>query len=81
MTKLQISLTDQEASLLSQRAASLGYDVTKYAKFILAREAEDALRDIPNFKASPNMEELVAQAVEDDKNGKSRKWPLGKYDN
>lgn len=44
MTKLQISLTDEETQLLQEKADLLGYDVTKYAKFILAGEAVDQMK-------------------------------------
>lgn len=81
MTKLQITLTDREAELLSQRASDLGYDVTKYAKFILAREAESALRNIPVFKASPPMDKLIVEAVKEDEQGQTKDWPTGSYDN
>ena len=81
MTKLQITLTDQEADLLTVKAAALGYDVTKYAKFILAREAEEALKSVPSYGASKDMERVIDEAIKEDKQGKSQEWKLGKYDN
>jgi len=80
MTKLQITLTDQEVNLLSLKAAQLGYDVTKYAKFILAREAEDELKRVPVFRANPAMEKLIDEAIEEEKLGMVKQWPLGKHD-
>jgi hypothetical protein len=74
MTKLQITLTDQEVNLLSSRATYLGYDVTKYAKFVLAREAEDVLKSVSSYRANPPMEKIINEAIkEDDQNG-SREW-------
>ncbi|HBU21492.1 TPA: hypothetical protein DEB02_00950 [Candidatus Beckwithbacteria bacterium] len=43
MKKLQLSLTRQEAQLLELKGAQLGYDLTKYVKFILAREAASVM--------------------------------------
>lgn len=74
MTKLQITLTDQEATLLANKAAVLGYDVTKYAKFVLAREAEASVRNIPSLKANPAMETLIEEAIEEEKQGKAETW-------
>lgn len=38
-TKLQITITPEEEALLRRKAARLGYDVTKFVKFLLSREA------------------------------------------
>ena len=81
MTKLQITLTDQETQLLAMRAAVLGYDVTKYAKFVLAREASDGVSDVPVIKATPRMEKAIREGLEEYRQGKTKIWPLGKYDN
>ena len=78
MTKLQITLTDQEVSLLAQKAMALGYDITKYAKFVLAREAEDVLKSIPTFRANSNMDKLIKKAVDEDNNGLTQEWVVGK---
>ncbi len=72
MIKIQITLTDEEANLLTEKANYLGYDVTKYAKFVLAREAEEALLNTPVIKASSNMEKLIDQAVKEDKEGSTQ---------
>lgn len=76
MIKLQITLTDEENQLLAMRAASLGYDVTKYAKFLLAKEAVDCLADTPVFTASPEIEKAVKEARKEYKSGKIKSWPL-----
>jgi hypothetical protein len=75
MIKLQISLTDEENQLLVMRAACLGYDVTKYAKFLLAREALDHLKEVQIFTANPNMEQAVKEARNEFKTGKIKAWP------
>ena len=76
MTKLQITLTDQETQLPSMRAAVLGYDVTKYAKFVLAKDAVEEITSIPTFAATPKMNLLLKKALEDDNNGKSVEFKL-----
>lgn len=74
MTKLQITLTDKETQLLSMRAAVLGYNVTKYAKFVLAKDAVEQIPSIPTFIATPKMNVLLKKALKDDSNGKSVEW-------
>lgn len=80
MTKLQISLTDQETQLLSMRAAVLGYDVTKYAKFVLAKEAVEQIISVPTFIATSKMNLLLKKALKDDNRGKSIELKLN-HDN
>lgn len=81
MTKLQISLTDEEGALLAEQAMLLGYDVTKYAKFVLAQKAVEQLRVIPTFKATPKMEKIIDKGLEEYRQGKTKTWVLGQYDN
>ncbi len=79
MTKLQITLTDQETQLLAMRGGSMGYDVTKYVKYVLAREAIDGVYGIPTFKANARMEKVIKEGLEEYRQGKTKTWPLGKY--
>ena len=76
MIKLQITLTDEENQLLAMRASSLGYDVTKYAKFLLAREAVEGRDEMPVFTASANMEQSIKEARKELKAGKLKSWPI-----
>lgn len=76
MIKIQITLTDEEANILNGKAADLGYDVTKYAKFILAKEAAEALMSIPVIKASSDMEKLIDQAIKEDLEESTKVWSL-----
>lgn len=80
MTKLQITLTDQETQLLEARASLLGYDVTKYAKFVLAKEAVEQVTSVPTFVATSKMNLLLKKALKDDKRGKSIELKLN-HDN
>ncbi|MBI5620234.1 hypothetical protein HY949_00470 [Candidatus Gottesmanbacteria bacterium] len=77
MTKLQITLTDQEGALLSEQAMLLGYDVTKYAKFVLAQKAIEQLTVIPAYKATPTMERVIQQGREEYVQGKTKTRVLG----
>ena len=76
MIKLQITLTDEENQLLAMRATVLGYDVTKYAKFLLAREAVDSRDEVPVFTASTSMERAIKEANKEFKAGKLKPWPV-----
>lgn len=76
MIKLQITLTDEENQLLAMRATVLGYDVTKYAKFLLAREAVDSRDEVPVFTASTSMEQVIKEANKELKAGKLKPWPV-----
>lgn len=77
MTKLQITLTDQEGALLSEQAMLLGYDVTKYAKFVLAQKAIEQLTAIPSYKATPVMERIIQKGREEYTQGKTKTRVLG----
>ena len=76
--KLQITITDQEEKLLAQKASQLGYDVTKYAKFLLSLEAVKAFQ-IPTYTSTPDMERSIEKARAEDKAGLTKKWDSNKY--
>lgn len=76
MIKLQITLTDEENQLLAMRASVLGYDVTKYAKFLLAREAVEGRNDVPVFTSSTSMEKAIKEARNESKKGNLKSWPI-----
>lgn len=80
MTKLQITLTDEEETLLNEQALLLGYDVTKYAKFVLAQKAIEQLAATPSYKATPRMEDIVEKGLKEYRAGKTKTWVLGQYD-
>ncbi|MBI3956304.1 hypothetical protein HY339_03540 [Candidatus Gottesmanbacteria bacterium] len=80
MTKLQITLTDEEGALLSEQAMLLGYDVTKYAKFVLAQKAIEQLTAIPTHKASANIERIIRKGREEYRKGNTKTRILGQYD-
>ena len=51
MTKVQLTLTDQEAALLAGYGNQLGYNLPKVAKFIIRKAAEKILRHLRNRKS------------------------------
>lgn len=71
MNKVQLTLTKEENELLSFKAASLGYDVTKYIKFLISREAFAVADSIPTYPLSAKAEKEVLKALEEHKKGKS----------
>ncbi|OGD69860.1 hypothetical protein A3D09_02315 [Candidatus Collierbacteria bacterium RIFCSPHIGHO2_02_FULL_49_10] len=77
--KLQITLTKQEERLLSSRAEILGYDVTKYVKFLLAREALLAKPRV--FQMNESQVDRVEQAFIAEKTGETKEWHFEEDDN
>lgn len=71
MTKVQISLTNQETDLIAQRAMILGYDVTKYLKFVVSREALSVAEETPSFPLSLAAEKKALKALREFKIGKT----------
>ena len=74
MTKIQLTLTTQEANLLATKAAQLGYNLTRYIKYLISREAIGvADNEVPMFKMSPKAEKVALKALVDYKAGKTKK--------
>ena len=71
--KIQITLTPQEVSALSIKSKALGYNVTKYIKFIVSKEAQEVVEDYPTYKMPAQMEKKVLQAIKNNKAGKTVK--------
>lgn len=73
MTKVQLTLTTQEADLLSQKAMLLGYNLTRFLKFLISKEAINAFKeyDIPTFKMSAKAERNGLRALKEYKEGKA----------
>lgn len=65
MRKFQITLTPQEVAVLSFQAGKLGYDVTKYIKFLVSQEAFSVATNIPTFSLSEKLEKKSAKAQQD----------------
>lgn len=75
MVKLQLSLTDQEASLLASYGSLFGYNVTKTAKFILSKTVDQILREglIPTYPLDDELEKEGLKELKEYKAGKTTK--------
>jgi antitoxin component of RelBE/YafQ-DinJ toxin-antitoxin module len=73
MTKVQLTLTDQEAALLAGYGDQLGYSLTKIAKFFISKATEEILKKgtIPVYEMSSETEARGLAAIEEYKNGKT----------
>jgi hypothetical protein len=71
--KIQITLTPEEVAALAVRAKALGYNVTKYIKFIVSREAFEAVQSISVLEMGKALEKKTLKALKDHKKGKSKK--------
>lgn len=72
MNKIQVTLTPQETTLLSLQGQSLGYDVTKFVKFLISREVYNFASKIPTYKMSKGLENETEKALKEYKTGKLR---------
>jgi len=75
MTKVQLSLTDEEAALLSGYGAQFGYNLPKIIRYIISKAAERALREktIPVYSMSEETEKKGSQALVEHNEGKTSK--------
>ncbi|PIV08755.1 hypothetical protein COS52_01090 [Candidatus Roizmanbacteria bacterium CG03_land_8_20_14_0_80_39_12] len=71
--KVQITLTPEEVAALSIKSKALGYNVTKYIKFIVSSKAQEVVEHYPTYKMPTKMEKKVLQAIADRKVGKTVK--------
>ncbi len=71
--KVQITLTPEEVNVLSFKGKTLGYNVTKYIKYIVTREAFDAIEDFPELAMGSILEEKTIKALEEHNKGNSKK--------
>jgi len=71
MTKLQITLTDQEADILKIKAASFGYNLTRFVKFILGQKVLEYDASIPTYRMSAKTEKRVEEALADYEAGRT----------
>jgi len=71
--KIQITLTPEEVVALALRGKPLGYNVTRYIKFIVSREAFDAVESYPIIKMGALLEKKTLKALKEHKKGQSYK--------
>ena len=73
MTKVQLSLTDQEASILTGYGSRFGYSLPKTIRFVISKVTEEALKEgiVPVFKMSERTEQAGLQALQEYREGKA----------
>ena len=71
MTKIQLTLTKPEATILQNRADVFGYDISRYVKFLISKAVEQSVNStgVPTFKASAKLEKRVAEAMDNYNHG------------
>ena len=73
MQKVQITLTPEEVSALSVRSKQLGFSVSKYIRFLVAKEAHDVVSQSGEVEMmSPELEKIATEALRDLQKGKVR---------
>lgn len=70
MNKIQLTLTPQETTLLALQGQPLGYDVTKFVKFLVSREVYNFSSKISTYKMSRDLEDKTEKALKEYKTGK-----------
>lgn len=71
--KIQLTLTPEEITALSFKGKALGYNVTKYVKFLVMKEAYSVIESIPACQLSPRQEKKTLKAIKEYKGGKAKK--------
>ena len=72
MTKVQLTLTDQEAAILRRYGARFGYSLPKTIRYVISKASERILDEaaIPEYKMSKKTEEQGLKALKEYKEGK-----------
>ena len=75
MTKVQLTLTDQEVQAISVIGSKYGYTLTKTLKFIVGREAAQIIDDtnLPTFEMSQDNEIRGIRTLKEHRSGKTVK--------
>jgi hypothetical protein len=75
MAKLQLTLTDNEADILSNYGSQFGYNLSKTVRFLISKATERiiAQRTIPEFPLSEENEKIGLEAFKEHRAGKSIK--------
>ena len=73
MTKVQLTLTDQEAALLTGYGDQFGYNLPKVTRFFISKATEEILKRgvIPVYEMSEETERIGLQALADHRAGKT----------
>lgn len=75
MTKVQLTLTDQEVRAISSIGSRYGYNLPKTLKFIVGREAARFIDDssLPTYEMSQKNESRVIKTLKEHRLGKTIK--------
>lgn len=75
MTKVQLSLTDQEATILERYGSQFGYNLPKTIRFVISKASEEFLKEgaVPVYPMSEKTEKKGLGAVKEYKAGKTTK--------
>ncbi|PJE62866.1 hypothetical protein COU88_02675 [Candidatus Roizmanbacteria bacterium CG10_big_fil_rev_8_21_14_0_10_39_6] len=71
MQKIQITLTPEETNAIGFRAKKLGFSVTKYVRFLVAKEANDVVNHETVQTLSTKLENETLKALAEHKNHES----------
>lgn len=74
--KIQITLTPEEIAVLSLKGKRLGYNATKYVKFLIMKEAYSVVESIPVSFLPPKLEEETLLALKEYHQKKTKKVGL-----
>ena len=69
MTKIQLTLNNQETAVLQDKADLMGYDLAKYLKFFVAKLTEQSLYEERIYPMSDKMEKRYDEAMDNYKKG------------
>lgn len=73
MTKVQLSLTSQEAAILTSYGSQFGYNLPKTIRFIISKASENFLNEgtIPEYKMKAETEQKGLDAISEQKKGET----------
>jgi hypothetical protein len=73
MTKVQLSLTNQEAAILTSYGSQFGYNLSKTIRFVISKASEEFLKEspIPVYQMSERAEKEGLEALNEYKKGKT----------
>lgn len=73
MTKVQLSLTQEEAAILTGYGNQFGYSLPKTIKFMISKAAEHVVQagSLPVYELPKSLEKKGLEAIKDHKAGKT----------
>jgi len=75
MTKIQLTLTNQEISILNSYGSQFGYNLSKTVKFFISKASEEIIKSglVPIFEMNDKTEKKGLEALKEHREGKSIK--------